>query len=279
MTRIKLGDYNQLEVVKEVDFGMYLDAGDDGEVLLPKRYVPKGCKPGDSLNMFLYLDQDERLVATTQTPLAKVGEFACLDVSWVNEHGAFLNWGLMKDLFCPFREQKQRMEMGESYVVAVFIDEESYRIAASAKVEHFFANDFPPYQQGDEVDLLVWQTTDLGFKMIVDNAYPGLAYRSQVFRPLHVGDRLRGYIMDVRPDGKIDISLQPLGRKQTTDFAEQLLQYLKDNNGYCNLGDKSDAEDIKRRFAVSKKVFKKAVGDLYKRRLITIEENGLRLVN
>ena len=127
--------------------------------------------------------------------------------------------------------------------------------------------------------LLVWQSTDLGFKMIIDNAYPGLAYRSQVFRPLHVGDRLRGYIMGVRPDGKIDISLQPLGRKQTTDFAEQLLQYLKDNNGYCNLGDKSDAEDIKRRFAVSKKVFKKAVGDLYKRRLITIEENGLRLVN
>ena len=169
--------------------------------------------------------------------------------------------------------------MGESYVVAVFIDEESYRIAASAKVEHFFANDFPPYQQGDEVDLLVWQSTDLGFKMIVDNAYPGLAYRSQVFRPLHVGDRLRGYIMGVRPDGKIDISLQPLGRKQTTDFAEQLLQYLKDNNGYCNLGDKSEAEDIKRRFAVSKKVFKKAVGDLYKRRLITIEENGLRIVN
>ena len=125
MARIKLGDYNQLEVVKEVEFGMYLDAGDEGEVLLPKRYVPKGCKLGDKLDVFLYLDQDERLVATTETPLAKVGEFACLDVSWVNQHGAFLNWGLMKDLFCPFREQKQHMEIGESYVVAVFIDEES----------------------------------------------------------------------------------------------------------------------------------------------------------
>jgi len=279
MARIRLGDYNQLEVVKEVDFGMYLDAGDEGEVLLPKRYVPKGCKLGDMLNVFLYLDQDERLVATTETPLAKVGEFACLDVSWVNEHGAFLNWGLMKDLFCPFREQKQRMEIGESYVVAVFIDEESYRIAASAKVEHFFATDFPPYNQGEEVDLLVWQPTELGFKVIVDNAYPGLVYRSQVFRPLHVGDRLRGYIMGVRPDGKIDVSLQPQGRKQTTDFAETLLQYLKDNGGYCDLGDKSPAEDIKRRFEVSKKVYKKAVGDLYKRRLITIEEGGVRLVN
>ena len=278
MTKIKLGDYNRLTIVKEVDFGIYLDGGDEGEILLPKRYVPENCKPGDGLEVFLYLDQDERLIATTQQPLAKVGEFACLEVAWVNQYGAFLNWGLMKDLFCPFHEQKQRMEIGNRYVVAVFIDEESYRIAASAKVEHFFATDFPPYQPGEKVDLLVWQTTDLGFKVIIDNAYPGLVYRSQVFKSIRIGDCLQGYIMGVRPDGKIDVSLQPHGRQQTTDFAETLLQYLKDHDGFCELGDKSDAQDIKHRFEVSKKVYKKAIGDLYRRRLITLEDAGIRLV-
>ena len=278
MTKIKLGDYNRLTIVKEVDFGMYLDGGDEGEILLPKRYVPENCKPGDELEVFLYLDQDERLIATTQQPLAKVGEFACLEVAWVNQYGAFLNWGLMKDLFCPFHEQKQRMEIGNRYVVAVFIDEESYRIAASAKVEHFFATDFPPYQPGEKVDLLVWQTTDLGFKVIIDHAYPGLVYRSQVFKSIRIGDSLQGYIMGVRPDGKIDVSLQPHGRQQTTDFAETLLQYLKDHDGFCELGDKSDAQDIKHRFEVSKKVYKKAIGDLYRRRLITLEDTGIRLV-
>ena len=278
MTKIKLGDYNRLTIVKEVDFGIYLDGGDEGVILLPKRYVPENCKPGDELEVFLYLDQDERLIATTQHPLAKVGEFACLEVAWVNQYGAFLNWGLMKDLFCPFHEQKQRMEIGNRYVVAVFIDEESYRIAASAKVEHFFATDFPPYQPGEKVDLLVWQTTDLGFKVIIDHAYPGLVYRSQVFKSIRIGDSLQGYIMGVRPDGKIDVSLQPHGRQQTTDFAETLLQYLKDHDGFCELGDKSDAQDIKHRFEVSKKVYKKAIGDLYRRRLITLEDAGIRLV-
>ena len=278
MTKIKLGDYNRLTIVKEVDFGIYLDGGDEGEILLPKRYVPENCKPDDELEVFLYLDQDERLIATTQHPLAKVGEFACLEVAWVNQYGAFLNWGLMKDLFCPFHEQKQRMEIGNRYVVAVFIDEESYRIAASAKVEHFFATDFPPYQPGEKVDLLVWQTTDLGFKVIIDHAYPGLVYRSQVFKSIRIGDSLQGYIMGVRPDGKIDVSLQPHGRQQTTDFAETLLQYLKDHDGFCELGDKSDAQDIKHRFEVSKKVYKKAIGDLYRRRLITLEDAGIRLV-
>ena len=278
MTKIKLGDYNRLTIVKEVDFGIYLDGGDEGEILLPKRYVPENCKPGDELEVFLYLDQDERLIATTQQPLAKVGEFACLEVAWVNQYGAFLNWGLMKDLFCPFHEQKQRMEIGNRYVVAVFIDEESYRIAASAKVEHFFATDFPPYQPGEKVDLLVWQTTDLGFKVIIDHAYPGLVYRSQVFKSIRIGDSLQGYIMGVRPDGKIDVSLQPHGRQQTTDFAETLLQYLKGHDGFCELGDKSDAQDIKHRFEVSKKVYKKAIGDLYRRRLITLEDAGIRLV-
>ena len=278
MSQIKLGDYNDLTVVKTVDFGIYLDGGDEGEILMPSRYVPDGIRPGDTIDCFLYLDQDERLVATTEEPLAKVGEFACLEVAWVNEYGAFLNWGLMKDLFCPFREQKMRMVKGNKYVVYVHIDEESYRIVASAKVEHFLSKERPAYKHGEEVDLLVWQKTELGFKVIIDNKYAGWVYEDQVFRHLQTGDRLKGYIANVRTDGKIDVTVQPTGRRQTLDFSEQLLQDLKDNGGKCDLGDKSDAEDIKLRFQVSKKVFKRAIGDLYKRHLIAIADKGIQLL-
>lgn len=279
MNTIKLGDYNRLTITKEVDFGLYLDGGDEGEILLPKRYVPQSYRIGDELEVFIYLDQDERLVATTETPLAKVGDFAYLSCSWVNEYGAFLDWGLMKDLFCPFREQKRRMEIGQKYIVYVYIDPESYRIVASAKVEHFLSDDFPPYRRGDAADLLIWQKTELGFKVIADNRFQALAYDDQIFKHVHTGDRMQGYIAAVRPDGKIDVTLQPAGRQQTLDFAEVLLQYLKDNGGFCDLGDKSDAEDIKRRFQVSKKVYKRAVGDLYKRKLISITDDGIHLLS
>lgn len=171
MNRIKLGDYNKLTIVKSVDFGLYLDGGDEGEILLPTRYVPKGAKTGDEIDVFIYLDQDERLIATTQQPLAKVGEFAHLEVAWVNEYGAFLNWGLMKDLFCPFREQKKRMVTGSSYIVYVTVDEDSYRLMATAKVDRYLDNERPLYRHNDEVDLLVWQKTELGFKVIVDNKF------------------------------------------------------------------------------------------------------------
>lgn len=277
MDKIKLGDYNHMKVVKRVDFGLYLDGGNEGEILLPARYVPEGCKVGDEIDVFVYLDQDERPVATTQTPLAKVGEFACLEVSWVNEYGAFLDWGLMKDLFCPFREQKMRMVKGNKYVVYVLVDEESYRLMASAKVERYMSKERPPYKHGDEVDLLVWQKTDLGFKVIVDNKFSGLVYENQVYRHLTTGDRLKGYIDHIRQDGKIDITIQPTGRRQTEEFSESLLQYLKENNGHCDLGDKSPSELISDRFKVSKKTYKKAIGDLYKRQLITISDNGIDL--
>ena len=278
MEKIKLGDYNLMRVVKEVDFGMYLDGGVEGEILLPSRYVPKGLKVGDEISVFVYLDQDERPVATTLQPLAKVGDFAYLEVAWVNEYGAFLNWGLMKDLFCPFREQKKRMEKGQGHIVHVGIDEDSYRMVASAKVEHYLSREMPPYAHGDEVSLLVWQKTELGFKVIIDNEFAGLVYADQVFRPLTTGDRLNGYVDRVRPDGKIDVTIQPTGRRNTEEFSEVLLQYLKDNNGHCDLGDKSPAELISDRFKVSKKTFKKAVGDLYKRRLIELSDNGLTLL-
>ena len=277
MDFIRLGDYNRMTVVKTVDFGVYLDGGEEGEVLLPARYVPDGCKEGDELEVFVYLDNEERLVATTQKPLAKVGDFACLEVSWGNEYGAFLNWGLMKDLFCPFREQKMKMEKGKRYIVHVHIDHESHRIVASAKVERYFDPSFPPYRYGDEVSLLVWQKTDLGFKVIVDNRYAGLVYSNQIFREIRTGDRMKGYIEAVREDGKIDVMLQPTGWRMTKETADVLLDYLETHQGVCRLTDKSPAEDIYQAFQVSKKSYKKAVGDLYKRRLITIEEDCIRL--
>ena len=274
---IELGRFNTLEVVKEVDFGMYLDGGEQGEILLPARYVPGNCKVGDRLDVFLYLDIEERLIATTLTPLVQVGEFACLEVNWVNEYGAFLNWGLMKDLFVPFREQKMKMQVGGKYVVYAYVDEESYRIVASAKVDRYLSKDIPAYQPGDEVDLLIWQKTELGFKAIVDNKYSGLLYDNQVFRNIYTGDKMKAYIKQVRPDGKIDLMLQKTGIGHVGDFSDILLQYIKSHGGSTPLGDRSDATAIYDTFGVSKKTFKKAVGDLYKKRLIVIGEDGLRL--
>ena len=278
MSHIKLGEYNLLEVVKEVDFGVYLDGSEDGEILLPTRYVPQGCKPGDVLNVFIYLDMDERLIATTLQPYVKVGEFACLEVAWVNQYGAFLDWGLMKDLFVPFREQKMKMLKGNSYVVYVHLDEDSYRIVASAKVEKFLSKDMPEYNPGNEVDILIWQKTDLGFKVIVDNKFGGMIFKNEIFTDVRTGMKMTAYIKQVRPDGKIDLELQKGGVKKVEDFADTLLEYIRSNGGSTPLNDKTDADVIYNTFGVSKKTFKKAVGDLYKKRLIVLEgEQGIRL--
>ena len=266
-----------MEVVKQVDFGVYLNGGDDGEILLPSRYVPEGCKPGDMLKVFIYLDNEERLIATTLQPKVQVGEFACLEVAWVNEYGAFLDWGLMKDLFVPFREQKQKMQKGHRYVVHAHVDEDSYRIMASAKVERYLSKEMPSYQPGEEVEVMVWQRTDLGYKVIVDNQFSGLVYQREIFKALEPGMKMSAYIRQVREDGKIDLTLQKDGLQKVGDFAEVLLQYIKDHDGYTPLNDKSAAEDIYDAFEVSKKTFKKAVGDLYKKRLIVLVEDGIRL--
>ena len=274
---IELGKFNQLEVVKEVDFGLYLDGGDEGEILLPTRYVPEDCKVGDMLNVFLYLDIDERLIATTLTPLVQVGQFACLEVSWVNQFGAFLNWGLMKDLFVPFSEQKMKMQVGRSYVDHAHVDEESYRIVASAKVERYLSKDMPDYAPGAEVDILIWQKTDLGFKAIIDNKYSGLLYENEIFRALETGMQMKAFVKQVREDGKVDLILQKPGFEKVDDFSKTLLEYIREHGGRINLNDKSPAEDIYDTFGVSKKTFKKGVGDLYKKRLISLHENGITL--
>lgn len=267
---------NRLTVVRFTDHGAYLSGGPE-DILLPRKYVPEELKTGDEIDVFVYLDNEERLVATTETPRAQVGDFAWLEVAWVNNYGAFLDWGLMKDLFVPFREQKMKMQKGKSYLVHVHLDPETYRIMASAKVERYLSTDYPPYHGGDEVQLLIWQKTDLGFKAIVDNKYAGLLFDDEIFRNLHSGDRVTAYVKQVRPDGKIDLSLQKKGQKAVVDFSDTLLQHLQTNGGRSPLGDKSPAEEIYAVFGVSKKVFKKAIGDLYKRHLITIEPDGITL--
>lgn len=276
---IQLGKRNDMKVLRMVDFGAYLDAGDIGEILLPSRYVPDGCKVGDEVNVFIYLDSEERLVATTQKSLVEVNHFACLEVKWVNEHGAFLDWGLMKDLFCPFKEQKQKMQVGYKYVVYAYIDAVTYRIVASAKLEKFISNERPPYSKGDEVDIIVCQRTDLGFKVIVDEKFYGMLFDKDVFKPLREGDRMKAYIKQVRPDDKIDLVLQnESGRELVEGFADRLLQELFASEGGClPYHDKTDADEIYRVFGVSKKTFKRAVGDLYKRNLIALTEGGIEL--
>lgn len=277
---LQIGRTCQLKVNRQVEFGFYLDGGEQyGEVLLPNGEIRPDINVhiGEPLEVFLYLDTQERIVATTHMPLAQVGDFAYLEVAWVNNFGAFLHWGPLKDLFVPFREQKMKMMKGHSYIVHVHLDPETYRIMASAKVEHFLSQDFPPYRTGDQVELLIWQKTDLGLKAIVDGRYGGLLYDTQMFRTLRTGDRVKGYISQVRPDGKLDLSLQCPGQRGVEDFSTQLLRHLQMNGGQTPLGDKSPAEEIYALFGVSKKVFKKAVGDLYRQRLIEISDTGIRL--
>lgn len=277
---LQIGRTCQLKVNRQVEFGFYLDGGEQyGEVLLPNGEIRPDIDVhiGEPLEVFLYLDTQERIVATTHMPLAQVGDFAYLEVAWVNNFGAFLHWGPLKDLFVPFREQKMKMMKGHSYIVHVHLDPETYRIMASAKVEHFLSQDFPPYRTGDQVELLIWQKTDLGLKAIVDGRYGGLLYDTQMFRTLRTGDRVKGYISQVRPDGKLDLSLQCPGQRGVEDFSAQLLRHLQMNGGQTPLGDKSPAEEIYALFGVSKKVFKKAVGDLYRQRLIEISDTGICL--
>lgn len=276
---IRIGRFNTLTLTRFTDHGAYVDGGELGEILVPKTYVRPEWRAGDEQRLFVYLDQSERLVATAERPLAQVGDFACLEVAWVNEHGAFLAWGVMKDLFVPFREQRRTMEVGEHHVVYVYIDEATGRLAATAKLDRYL-RPAPQrdYHRGRTVRLLAWQRSPLGMKVIVDNAYAGLIYAADAFDRLpRRGERLEGTVVQLRPDGRLDISLQRIGKGRFRDFADRLLEMLKDEGGYLPFTDRSDAEAIAARFEVSKKTFKRAVGTLYKQHLVRLEEDGIRL--
>lgn len=275
---IKLGDWNELVVNRFTEHGAYLEGGEVGEILMPNAYVERGVRIGDRVTVFVYLDQEERLVATTETPLARVGQFACLTVSWVNEFGAFLDWGLMKDLFVPFREQRRKMEVGRYYIVYIYIDEASHRIVGTAKVDRYLMpTPAGAYRKGEQVALLVQGRTDLGYKVIVDHKYSGLVYHDQAYAELHTGDELTGFVSQVRRDGKVDVSLQSLGVSRFRDFADQLLDELEQAGGTLPYCDASSAEDIAERFGVSKKTFKRAVGTLYKASRIHMTDGGIAL--
>lgn len=275
---IDIGKVNTLRIVKEVDFGLYLDGGEFGEILIPSRYVPKDVKVDEYIDVFVYADSEDRLIATTETPLAEVGQFAYLKVKDVNSVGAFLNWGLMKDLLVPYREQKVEMFPGISYLVKVYLDPETERIVASSKLEHFIDNVPAEYEEGQEVDLIVWDKTDLGIKVIVNELHLGLLYANEIFQPLQPGQRIKGFIKKMRDDEKIDVALQKQGYEQVDSIAAAILEKLKTRGGFIEATDKTSPESIKHMFGISKKVFKKAVGALYKNRLIDIEKDGIRLV-
>jgi len=273
-----LGKVNPLKVVKLVDFGVYLDGGSDGEILLPKRYVPEVCEIGDTVSVFIYNDSEDRLIATTEKPFVMVGEFAALEVVEVNEVGAFLDWGLMKNLMVPFREQKLKMEEGRRYPVFVFVDFDSKRITASAKIEKFVDESKPELEVGQEVDLLIYKKTDMGWKAVINQQYTGVLYDNEIFKEIHTGETLKGFVKQIRPDDKIDLMLQKAGFEKIDDFALKLHALLKEADGFLPFTDKSQADDIYEEFGISKKSFKKAVGDLYKKRQILLEPDGIRLV-
>lgn len=274
---VEIGKVNKLKVLRVVTIGVYLDGDTIGDVLMPKRYVPYGTKEGDEVEVFIYLDSEDRLIATTETPLAMVGDFAFLKVVSVSNYGAFLDWGLMKDLLVPFREQKEKMEKDRSYMVYVYFDDETGRIAASAKIDRFLDNVSPQYQPGDEVDLMIASRTELGYKAIINGLHSGILYYNQVFKPLVMGLKLKGYVAKVREDEKIDLMLERLGYEKMDDLSEQVLAVLRDNGGAMQVSDKSSPRDIETWFKMSKKNFKKALGALYKKRLIIIENEGVKL--
>ncbi len=276
---VEIGKYNTLKIVKDLDFGVYLDGGDGVEILLPARYVPKNVKPGDEVEVFIYHDNEGRLIATTAKPLAQVGEFQFMEVKSVNNTGAFLEWGLMKDLLVPFKEQKMPMREGKWYLVYVHVDHVTGRIVASARVDKYLDNVIPDYSFNQEVDLLVAEETEIGYKVIINNTHWGLVYHSEVFQRLEKGEHVKGYIKEVREDEKIDVSLTPLGYQKVEGISKIILDSLKAQGGYIAVHDKSEPELIYSLFRCSKKAFKQAIGALYKQKIINIETEGIRLIN
>ena len=273
-----IGRINTLRITRTVDHGVFLDGGESGEILLPTQQVPVPCSQGDAVEVFVYVNKEKRLQATTQRPHATVGQLARLRVVANSSAGTYLDWGLPKDLLVPLREQQVKMEEGKSYVVFVFLDEDTMSIAASSKLDKFIDVGYPDYAVGEEVDIFICANTDLGYRAAVNDAHWGLIYENEIFQDLHIGQRLKGYIKTIREDSKLDISLQRSGYKKIDNVARGILKKIEDLGGEVAVTTKSPPEDIYAMFGVSKKVFKMAIGALYKKRVITIEAEGITLV-
>ncbi|PKQ44037.1 CvfB family protein [Confluentibacter flavum] len=275
---IHLGQINTLEILRETDHGIYLVDQENNEVLLPNRYVPESFKIWDKIDVFVYLDNEERPVASTDFPYIKRDDYALLRCSQVTDYGAFLDWGLVKELFCPFKEQAFPMKKGGWYLVHCYLDEKTDRLVASSKTNQFLDNKELTVKEFEEVDLIVSHPSDIGMNVIVNKRHQGLIYKDNIFTDLSIGDRLKGVVKKIRPGNKLDISLGQIGYRNIEPNAQLIMNELQDNSGYLNLTDKSDPEVIKNTLQMSKKNFKKAVGTLYKQHLIEIKPDGIYLV-
>tara|TARA_R110001592_G_scaffold360979_2_gene670513 strand:+ start:8925 stop:9770 length:846 start_codon:yes stop_codon:yes gene_type:complete len=275
----KIGRTNLLEVVKLESHGAYLQGGWLGEILLPKRYVPEDCEIGDPLNVFIYLDSEDRYIATTLTPKAQVGEVAYLNCIAVNPTGAFFDWGLSKDLLVPFSEQHKPLKEGNDYLVYLYSDEESHRIAGSTKLNKYIERSPEGYSQGQAVTIQIDEKTDIGYSAVINHKNWGVLFYSDVVKPLKIGQRVSGFIKRIREDGKIDLSLHAPGFAKIDTLAEKVLSLLQKNNGFLALSDKSPPEEIYEQLSVSKKSYKTAIGTLYKKKLIRIERDGIYLIS
>ena len=275
---IKVGEYNTLKVLREVDFGVYLDDGQEG-ILLPKRFVPEGTKVGDDLNVFLYHDSESRLIATTQQPKGIVGEIVKLKAVAVTNQGAFLDWGLMKDIFVPKSKQQSGMREGAEYLVKIYIDEQTGRVAATEKIEPFLSNDPLTVKEMDVVDLVVYRRTDIGYVVIINNRHTGVLHFNEIYQEIETGKKFKGFIKKIRPDNKIDVVVGKPGYNRIEDEAEKIMRLLNENNGYLPYHDKSDPDEIYSFFGMSKKAFKMTTGSLYKQRKIVFTKTGIKLMD
>ncbi|MBS1510015.1 MAG: RNA-binding protein [Bacteroidetes bacterium] len=274
---VKVGEYNTLPVLREVAFGVYLDDGADG-ILLPKRFVPAGIKVGDQLNVFIYHDGEERLVATTQHPKGILGDIVKLRCISINKQGAFLDNGLMKDLFVPKSKQLRGMMPNGEYLVKIYLDEQTGRLAATEKIEPFLSNDELTVQLLEEVQLIVFRRTPIGYIVIINNRHTGVLHHNEIYRSITEGDQFKGYIKKIYPDNKIDVAAGKPGYTRVDDESGKILQLLHDNNGFLPYHDKSDPEEIYEVFAMSKKTFKMTIGNLYKQKKISLGKNGIKLL-
>ncbi len=273
---VQVGKWNRLRIVKDVDFGLYLDGGEDGEILLPKRYVPADAAIDDELNVFIYHDNEHRLIATTQAPLGGVGDIILGEVVTITPQGAFVRWGIMKDLFVPLSQQTSRMVKDGKYLVYIYIDEQTGRAAATERIHKYLSNDPLTVQELEEVDIIIWRKTDIGYPVIINNLHTGVLHFSDVFRDVETGDRMKGFIKKIRTDGKIDVALGERGYSRVEGEGEKIMRMLAEQDGYLPYHDKSDPEEIYEAFGMSKKTFKMTIGRLYKEGKVELTQSGIK---